>query len=700
MTYSNIKTTISKIAIFLPTQSKKPDIPQHTRGTAPRNFPVTRSRALVTINNMSLNKHHVTDTKDRLPISQKVAYGLGGIVPIALANIVFMLIGIIGNIGLGISLLMLNLVMMVPRIWDAFTDPLMGHISDNTRSRHGRRRPYILWGGIAVCVTFVIMWWIPKGDDSSVFVQLMFILALVSLFYTAVTIFEIPHGALGMEMTDDYHERTRLFSFKSFIGNIGAMATPWLYMLAQLSFFKGAGGNEADGMKPVSIIVALFVLPCILICYSVCREGKLEQAKKQKKISFKDNFKVTFKNKVFLLLVCVVFLTIMGFHFVGNFANYITIFYLYSGNKILASKLMGITGTVWAITSLAAIFPMNWLSSRMGKSKTLMISILLMAGAQLTKIVCYNPQYPYLILIPTAMLSAGMVMYFTLASAMVADVCDEDELHTGLRSEGAYYSIFWWFMKIGMAAAGVVAGIILMLCRFDEKQSSMVDSFTSPIKKLVSLAGESVIENEINYKIITIAVVLIISGIVILFKIIREKKKLFFVKLCVAILLLASGIFLSVPEFRDKQSKFVQEKKNTITIDTVLITNNLYRSIISTDKLIAHFTEKKPVGNAEHYEKLLSSVKKIKVNLNSMVAQAEKEMLSNKDILLQGESIIRQSLSVSHQSNKSMFLLRVFEICIPVLLCLISLITLKYYPLSENRMYEIKAELERRKNGV
>ncbi len=63
---------------------------------------------------MSLNKHHITDTKDRLPISQKVAYGLGGIVPIALANIVFMLIGIIGNIGLGISLLMLNLVMMVP----------------------------------------------------------------------------------------------------------------------------------------------------------------------------------------------------------------------------------------------------------------------------------------------------------------------------------------------------------------------------------------------------------------------------------------------------------------------------------------------------------------------------------------------------------------------------------------------------------
>jgi len=646
---------------------------------------------------MSFKKHHVTAGQDRLPVSQKIAYGLGGIVPIALANIVFMLIGIIGNIGLGISLLMLNFVMMIPRIWDAFTDPLMGHISDNTRSRYGRRRPYILWGGIAVCVTFVIMWWIPKGGDSSVFIQLLFILALVSLFYTAVTIFEIPHGALGMEMTADYHERTRLFSFKSFIGNIGAMATPWLYMLAQLNFFKGAGGNEADGMRPVSIIVALFVLPCILICYFVCREGKLEQAKKQKKISFKDNFKVTFKNKIFLLLVSVVFLTIMGFHFVGNFANYITIFYLYSGNKILASKLMGITGTVWAITSLGAIFPMNWISSRMGKSKTLMISILLMAGAQLAKIVCYNPELPYLILIPTAMLSAGMVMYFTLASAMVADVCDEDELHSGLRSEGAYYSIFWWFMKIGMAAAGIVAGIILMICRFDEKQSSMVDSFTSPINKLISLAGKSVVEHEINYKILAVAAILIIAGIVFLFRIIRAKNKHFLAKLCVASAIFAVGVFLTITQFRDKQSTIVQEQKNTITIDTALVTNNLKHAIIGTDKLISHFLDKKQNGNAEHYKKLLFGVNKIKVDLNSMISQAEKDMLGNKEIMLQGKSIIQQSLDVSLQSNNAMFLLRLFEICIPVLLCLISLIMLKYYPLSEDRMYEIKAELERRK---
>ena len=66
------------------------------------------------------------------------------------------------------------------------------------------------------------------------------------------------------------------------------------------------------------------------------------------------------------------------------------------------------------------------------------------------------------------MLSAGMLMFFTLASAMVADVCDEDELNTGTRKEGAYYSVFWWFMKMGMAGAYFAAGLLIAATGFDQ----------------------------------------------------------------------------------------------------------------------------------------------------------------------------------------------------------------------------------------
>jgi GPH family glycoside/pentoside/hexuronide:cation symporter len=576
---------------------------------------------------MALKKHHVTAVADRLPATQKIAYGLGGIVPIALANIVFMLMGIIGNIGYGINALLLALFMNVPRLWDAFTDPMMGYISDNTRSKRGRRRPYILWGGLAVCITFVVMWWIPKGESASVWTQLLYILLLLALFYTAVTVFEIPHGALGMEMTADYHERTRLFAAKSFIGNMGAMATPWLYGLAQLELFKGAGGNETDGMRYVSIIVALIVLPCVIICYLVCREGKLDQVKDQKRVSFKDNIGVTFKNKTFLLLVSIIFMVIMGFNFVGNFANYITIFYLYGGDKVAAAKLMGITGTVWAITSLAAIPPMNWISARVGKSMTMLVSISLMAGAQFIKIWCYNPQMPYLILIPTAMLSAGMVMYFTLASAMVADVCDEDELHTGNRNEGAYYSIFWWFMKLGMAFAGIVAGALLLVADFDDKQSSMVDAMSSPVRELVATV-----------------------------------------------------------------------EKGQELPDTHVITEKIDIAVENTDSLIEHFEamQANVPADAEHYAELLVAVRKIKALMPDMATDAG---LTSEQFLLRANAIVKQTIGISKQSPGTIKRLRIFEIGIPMILSVASFLAMRLYPLSEDRVYEIKAELERRKEN-
>jgi GPH family glycoside/pentoside/hexuronide:cation symporter len=105
-----------------------------------------------------------------------------------------------------------------------------------------------------------------------------------------------------------------------------------------------------------------------------------------------------------------------------------------------------------------------------------MLAVGLMATAQVLKIVCYNPELPYLTVIPTMLLSAGMLMFFTLASAMIADVCDEDELNTGTRSEGAYYSVFWWFMKMGMALAYFAAGVLIHSSGFDEKIAAQTQS--------------------------------------------------------------------------------------------------------------------------------------------------------------------------------------------------------------------------------
>src|SRR6185369_6341257 len=113
---------------------------------------------------------------------------------------------------------------------------------------------------------------------------------------------------------------------------------------------------------------------------------------------------------------------------------------------------------------------------------TLGLALLLMCLAQLSKIVCYNPKAPYLIIFPTILLSAGMLFFFTLGSSMVGDICDEDELNTGYRAEGSYYSIFWWLIKMGTALASFVAGALIVLTAFDEIQVTKVDSIQGAIR--------------------------------------------------------------------------------------------------------------------------------------------------------------------------------------------------------------------------
>ena len=409
----------------------------------------------------------------RLTYTEMLAYGLGGYLSIALMNSVGQLTGLILNVELGISVVLVGLANFLPRLWDAFSDPLMGNISDNTRSRWGRRRPYILFGGIATAVTFVVMWSVPR--DWTEINQYWYFLVTSMFFWTALTVFEIPHGALGMEMTDDYHERTRLFSAKSFVGNVGAIVTPWFYALATLPFFRG-DGNIADGMRAVSYIAATLVIVPVVICVVVCKERHPERVAAQRREPIMTSMRITLVNRTFLRLVAVIATVALGFNFVNGIANYITVFYLYGGNKDAASVLLGWGGSVWAITAVVAVFPLNWASKLTGKTNTLLIAIGFMAGAQVLKIVCYNPAMPYLTLVPTAMLSAGMLMFFTLANAMVADVCAEDELRTGTNTSGAYYAVFWWFLKLGTAGAMVVSATLIEATGFDEDEAVQTDS--------------------------------------------------------------------------------------------------------------------------------------------------------------------------------------------------------------------------------
>ena len=154
---------------------------------------------------MTPSTHYETRDEDRLSLVQKLVYGLGAFVNNLLAAAIGGMV-IVLNLGLGMNPALVGLLGALPRLTDALTDPLMGYISDHTRSRWGRRRPYIFVGAIAAGLIFALLWQLPVGKSENYYFWYFLVGSL--FFYLAYTIFATPWVALGYELTPDYHERT------------------------------------------------------------------------------------------------------------------------------------------------------------------------------------------------------------------------------------------------------------------------------------------------------------------------------------------------------------------------------------------------------------------------------------------------------------------------------------------------------------
>ena len=672
-----------------------------------------------------------TEPKSQIRFTQLAAYGAGGIIPIALFNVAGILVGLMGNISLGLSAFWLGAILIIPRLWDAVSDPIIGHLSDNTRTRWGRRRPYLLIGGIAAAVFFVVMWWIPKGDMVRTWFpseagfqwfQLSYILFTLLLFFTACNIFEIPHGALGMEMTTDYHERTRLFSAKSFVGNLFAMSTPWLFALASMEIFKGPGGNEADGMRYVSLLIAAILIPLSFWWFFKLKEPGFVKAAKHEKTAFWKDMKQTASNRNFIMLTLTIFTLAMGFNFVSLLGSYIPIFYVLGGDKVAGATLLGINGTIWAITGLVAVFPLNWISPKLGKRNTLVVAILLMSLAQLSKIVCYNPAYPYLIVIPTILLSAGMLFFFTLGSSMVGDICDEDELKTGYRSEGSYYSVFWWFIKMGTALASFVTGVLIVFTMFDETQVTKVDKIQGSVREL---------QTKVNYwedykGLSTASYEWIMNTKTQTAEALKESKE-YLIYLENETLkmkdpddktrivynnqkknLLANALITTKSTVREIENLQVHMEKTgsqvkAADIDTVVQTaipltlrTKLEKARINSFELMSHLAEKsiETRNSKTHYKMLIRKIVGVNNALSTMSPASSPEILKKELAAIESNIV-----PLTTQTPYTLLMMRVVEIGLPLLLSLFSIFFVLKYSLTEKRSHEIK-ELLRQRSGT
>ena len=408
----------------------------------------------------------------RVPLTQKLAFGVGMLgnqmFPAALGIFMVVLVQ-----GLGMDPVLWGVLFFLPRLSDALTDPIMGFVSDNTKSRWGRRRPYIFVGAIVAGLAYVFMWQIdPENGETYNFV---YFLSLAFVFYLGLTIFATPYVAMGYEMSTDFHERTRLMAVAQWIGQWAWVIVPWFWVIIydQELYPDGA----VAGARSLAVWVGLGCMVMAMVPAVFCKTQPVDPASleqlsranlKKNAASLVRGFGATLRLREFRQICVATFLVFNAFQTVAGMSFFIIVWHMFNGDTGASDKWPTWFGTVAALaTTFLAIPVVTLLSQSLGKRNAFVISqgVSLLGYAAFWW--CFDPGRPWLMFLPLPLFAFGIGGLFTIMMSMTADVCDLDELNTGARREGVFGAVYWWMVKVGFAAAGLGGGVIMKLVGFD-----------------------------------------------------------------------------------------------------------------------------------------------------------------------------------------------------------------------------------------
>ena len=405
-----------------------------------------------------------TAPEDVVPVKNRLAYGVGACAERISFDSGQQLANPIFNITLGLPPLWVGAALAIPRVWDAFIDPVVGALSDKCTSRWGRRRPFIFAGAILASITFVVMWYFPRGLSHGSYFA--YFLGISLLYYTMLAFWLVPYQALSYELSPDYHERTRVQGIRAFFGGFGSLIAPWLFYFTQLSCFK----DTIDGLRALALIAGTLILVCGLAPALFIKERPQRPATMPNKWSLLKNMKVSLQNSAFRRLLGVVVLVQIAGYMVSGLGFYVISYHILGGNLKAAGALNGwVQSTFFCMVILGA--PMTvFLSRRIGKRRTFMVCCGFGFTGSVLKWFCYTPSHPYLALMVPLFLAPGYSGSANLLfNAMVADICDQDELQTGFRREGLFGAMGLWILKLGQSLSFFVTGAILAWVGFNAK---------------------------------------------------------------------------------------------------------------------------------------------------------------------------------------------------------------------------------------
>ncbi|ABZ93107.1 Na+/melibiose symporter-related transporter [Leptospira biflexa serovar Patoc strain 'Patoc 1 (Ames)'] len=397
-------------------------------------------------------------SKLKTPVKMGYGFAETGITAVQLFTQIYLLKFYTEIVGLNASLA--GIALSISVIWDAISDPLMGRISDHTRTRFGRRRPYIFIGGILLSIAVLLLFSPP--EIASQLGKFIYLLSVYLLVNTAMTIISVPHIALGGELSFERDERTSVFGWRLFFSNIGML----IGMIVPAAILQSLGDETAKeniitSRTVAGEIVSLVILVSSIITFWVTKGKDKIQTDRSKQLPFFISFGSVLKNKMFLVLLFAFVIATIGRTFNSAIALY---YYEYRLGLKESQVVINILLPFFLVLMLSIGFWV-WISKKIGKKIPAFFGVF---GLGLLTVIVY-PLFPYGELRPPLIAAffggifAGSIL---IMDSILTDVVDYDEFQTGEKREGLYFGIWKMGVKFSQAFGIAITGFLLDIIGF------------------------------------------------------------------------------------------------------------------------------------------------------------------------------------------------------------------------------------------
>jgi len=373
------------------------------------------------------------------------------------------------NIYLGVEPWLVGLALLLIRLYDALADPFAGWLSDNLRSRSGRRRPFILIAGIVgglglPCLFLVSPSWVEIRifGLSAVF---WYMLASSLVFIPIMSLFAVPFHSLGSEMTPDHDERTSIMTYKGAMQKIFEIANFYALKFTNLAWFllPDGGKDTLYGIQVYTSILGITMAVFAVVIFIRVPERYYEKlvAAKQGRISIWSSIWATLKCRPFRVIMGMGGAFQLGTSMVGSLGYYATVYYVCAGNTILGDNWQFWVGLAFMTGGFFGAPLLNRVAAAIGKKNAVVVAAGIGIAGYGGSWFLYDPSMPWLQTVASGLMGMSAAGMWMLHGSIGADVVDYDELETGVRREGSFAACGSWLLKVGNSVGQGLGGAIL-----------------------------------------------------------------------------------------------------------------------------------------------------------------------------------------------------------------------------------------------